>query len=82
LATLLQPAAGELTAACLAGLGTFWLVGAAGSTRTPTKPQVQISIPQALETVDQVHQTGKSLLMRNYKLQGNTLCHPTPPNTC
>jgi len=76
---VLRPALSDVAAAALGGFGAFWLVSGAAHTLPPKRPSnIEISTSQNV-----VNETlGKSLLMREYKLEGNTLCHPTYPDTC
>lgn len=72
--TVLRPAMSDVAAACLGGLGTFWLVSGAARALPPARPpRVQVSTSQTLATVDQAELNSQSLLMRKYEMQGNTL---------
>ncbi|MGB6450807.1 MAG: HupE/UreJ family protein [Steroidobacteraceae bacterium] len=79
--SLLRPAMSDLSAACLGGLGMFWLVSGAAQTLPPAGAgKVGISIGQALAHVGEASESSDSLLMRKYELQGNTLvARPSQP---
>lgn len=69
-----RPALSEIGAACLAGLGTFWLLTGAGRTiPAPLPGRIAPSVAQTLATVDATQLDPNTLLMRKYMLQGNTL---------
>lgn len=79
--SLLRPAVSDLSAACLAGLGVYWLLsGAAQSVPPQGAGTAGVSIGQALAHVGEAPQNSDSLLMRKYELQGGTLVvRPSQP---
>ncbi len=79
--SLLRPAMSDLGAACLGGLGTFWLVSGAAQALPPAGTGTAgVSIGQALAHLGEASQSSDSLLMRKYELQGNTLvARPSQP---
>ncbi len=69
-----RPVMNDLVAAALGALGTFWLVSGAAQAVPASRP-VRFNVPtsQTVATLGQQPQNPENLLMREYKLQGNTL---------
>ncbi len=69
-----RPAVSDVGAALLGGLGTFWLVSAAAQSVPASRPATfNVPTSQTAATLGQQPQSPNDLLMRKYKLQGNTL---------
>ncbi len=71
---VVRPAASDVAAALLGGLGTFWLVSSAAQA-VPASRAAKFNVPtsQTIATLGQQPQNSENFLMRKYTMQGNTL---------